>query len=454
MLCTLLVVPCLSLMLPTQDAAADADALRAAAPEAVVAAFDGFADEPWPGFRPKRYPLAIWDGTHTWLVRHPAPPEGYRVLDATWAVRDGREPEVVANSSAVIGGTLSATLMADRGALSPPALAAILVHESFHAFQGDALPGWRANEGELFTYPFDDGDLLAGRRLETHALREASLALAAGREDDAFAWGRSALDARASRFARLDAGAVAYERGLELREGLAQYLQYRAHDERATTPLPADGYAAEALRDRVYATGEAWGRLLDAAAPGWPARVPADGSRAPDELFDDALRALDVAPRELASDVREAIVARARADAAAVRDARASERAAYLARDGWTVIVEPRAPLPLGSFDPLNVRNLGGRDVLHTRMLRLRDGSTRIEVDDASVLTHGAGTHPLFDGVDRLVAAGLPERPRVLIEGDVTALVAGGLAVEARGAELETDEAARTLTLRFRDATR
>lgn len=70
----------------------------------------------WPGFDPLRIPLAIYTGERTFLFRHPSPPEGFEsVPDASPVafVFAGRHPRVTANTSAEIGGVVTATLLAD-----------------------------------------------------------------------------------------------------------------------------------------------------------------------------------------------------------------------------------------------------------------------------------------------------------------------------------------------------
>jgi len=52
-------------------------------------------------------------------------------------------------------------------------LASLLVHETFHVLQGRHYPDWGGNEMDLFTYPVDNAELLAERRLESIALVRA-----------------------------------------------------------------------------------------------------------------------------------------------------------------------------------------------------------------------------------------------------------------------------------------
>ncbi|HEX7051875.1 MAG TPA: hypothetical protein VF188_16835, partial [Longimicrobiales bacterium] len=70
----------------------------------------------WPGFDPLAIPLAIYAGGRTYLFRHPSPPEGFTPLvgaEPEATVFEGRHPSVVGNTSAGIGGVMTATLLAD-----------------------------------------------------------------------------------------------------------------------------------------------------------------------------------------------------------------------------------------------------------------------------------------------------------------------------------------------------
>jgi len=132
----------------------------------------------WPGFDPLTIPLAVYTGERTYLFRHPSPPEGFSAVAGTQPgifACQGRHPAVTANSSAEIGGTVTATLLADgpRANRSPGDLAATAIHEAFHVYQRRRHPGWSGNEGDVFLYPTDDARLLGLRRLESAAWRRA-----------------------------------------------------------------------------------------------------------------------------------------------------------------------------------------------------------------------------------------------------------------------------------------
>ncbi|MCW8985697.1 MAG: hypothetical protein OQK55_10165, partial [Thermoanaerobaculales bacterium] len=75
-------------------------------PFEVVAAVDRASDmELWPGFDAAAYPIAIYDGESTLLLRHPNPPDEFEPLeghDGVW-VSAGKHPAMRWNSNADIG---------------------------------------------------------------------------------------------------------------------------------------------------------------------------------------------------------------------------------------------------------------------------------------------------------------------------------------------------------------
>ena len=83
--------------------------------------------------------------------------------------------------------------------------------------------------------------------------------------------------------------------------------------------------------------------------------------------------------------------------------------------------------MPRRGFDPWIVANLGDHLVLHTRWMKVGNGSGSLEVLDHPSLTEGVGPHPLFNGARKLVVTGLAEPKVVEAEGQVT--------VETQGAK-------------------
>jgi hypothetical protein len=152
---------------------------------------------------------------------------------------------------------------------------ALLAHESFHRVQGEiGFPSTSPSNAHL--------DRVEGRywlQLEWRALAKA---LAGDRQAL-----RDALAFRAKRRA-LFANAASEERRLEMHEGLAEYagVAFAEPDVAARMPhLVAKLRDAEKtptfVRSFAYATGAAWGTLIEQKSPGWTRKA-----RASDDLAD------------------------------------------------------------------------------------------------------------------------------------------------------------------------
>jgi hypothetical protein len=345
----------------------------------------------WPGFDPQKIPIAIYDGKRTTLHHHPSPPPELRS-----GVFEGRHPSVTGNSSVTLGGVETATVLAQN---PTPGL---IAHEQFHVYQRTKHPKWIANEVELFTYPIDDAEALALLRRETDALRAAL--------DGNKSAAQLALELRRQRFAKIGANAAAYERGSELNEGLATYVQHRIDG----GPVVLNDTPAEAVRDRFYQSGLALALLLDRYDPKWRETLENGDPRSLDELL-----AAAILPNvDVAAEVREVGVR---------REQRKRE---FLDQPGWTVVITAGdQPFFPSRFDPLNVHVVGKGEVLHTRFLQLNG----IEILGRSALTEAAGEHPLFSGVRRVTLTGFKTKPEVKDDR----LVADGVTADLRGATVE-----------------
>ncbi|MEO5824396.1 MAG: hypothetical protein ABIR59_00740 [Gemmatimonadales bacterium] len=403
----------------------------------------------WPQFDPMSVPLAVHDGERTWFFRHPSPPDGSARLPAPLqavSTFPGRHPAVTANSTAEIGGVLTATVIIDTTAQgTSPGRAALAVHEAFHGFQRLRHPSWSANEADLFLYPTSDASALALRRIESSALRAAVGATGA----QSACWARAALDARSRRYALLDSASIAYERGTELNEGLASYVERKVRDDDAEI-IPPDEYGIADVRVRAYASGLAFAVLLDRHGPGW-----AESLESHDAQFLDALLTTALGPRPACAFPRafvDAATGRAVADIARLAASRAAQLATFHARNGWRVIIEsPNSPLWPQGFDPINVERLTAGDVLHSRFLRLGNDAGAITMldeagADLDALTSAHGAHPLFNGIDRVEVAGLAD-PRVEVVGDTLRVKVVGLSAEFLGATVSRSE--KTVVVRI-----
>lgn len=136
---------------------------------AVFREFDRLAARSlWPGFDPQRIPVALFDGTDTYLLRHPRPPQDFTAVRAAMRrlpVFGGRHEAMRANTGAPVNDIPTAMVdISSAAGRSTTALAALLIHETFHVYAKDAHPDWVAEETELVTYPLDDAEVLLRRR--------------------------------------------------------------------------------------------------------------------------------------------------------------------------------------------------------------------------------------------------------------------------------------------------
>jgi hypothetical protein len=326
-------------------------------------------------------------------------------------------------------------------------MASVTVHEAFHVYQNREHPGWTADEGALMSYPTGDPLLLMMRRCESEALRRA---LSTGSGTEAMGWIAEAMSWRAKRFDRLGEAERAVERGLEVREGLAQYVERKSLGRLNDTSLPQDEFPPESLRKRSYDVGAALAVLLDRTQPGWQEGFNAAPSPVLDLMLQEAASRSGTAARALPPEVVLDITRRAARDAAEHVTSLALKHDEFLARPGWTlrVLVDPGAePLWPQAFDPMNLSVLGGGALLHTRWLRLGNKSGSLEVLNRSAVTLPAGEHPLFNGVREVVISGLPEDPLIIDEKDAS-FDAEGISLRFDRTMIERDGTWLTVHLR------
>jgi hypothetical protein len=207
------------------------------------------------------------------------------------------------------GDTMWAALMWDTVALQAPRLrSGMLIHESFHIVQ--MRLGLRVDS--VSAEHLDSVDGRYWMRLEWRALARA---LRESGEPRTLAI-REALAFRQARHARFP-DMVESERAVEINEGLASYTQavLPAQSEADAIARALDGLiGAEGgesfVRTFAYASGPAYGLLLDAASPGWTRKV-----RAGDDPAALLMRALAIQP------VADAAAAAARYEGAQLRAA-------------------------------------------------------------------------------------------------------------------------------------
>lgn len=427
-------------------------ALNGPAPAAydLASLLDSIAvDSPWPGFDPRVVPLAVYDGSRTWMFRHPNRLAGFRPIDTLPQTQflDGRHPFMRSNTSLEWDGVHTATLLLDTlRNPSPRAWARLAVHEAFHVFQREHYPTWGGNAVHLFVYPMTNQLNLELRRIETRALRAAMLS---ANPEDMACWTRAAMHARNERFGFIDSASAAYERGTEMLEGLADYVGSVTSGTPITTPAPA--YPPEDVRARSYAIGAAMAALLDRMDSDWKTALTEDPNRHLDSLLEDAAATIDGRLCGPLPEQLHAIQEAAQADIRDLEARRAKNRSEFLDAPGWKLIIQADdQPLFPRRFDPLNVLRVTVSEVLHTRHIELGNEAGSVEVFDRTALTLGDQGHPLFAGVLRLTVTGLKAAPAIRDSSGAVMLEADGLAGQFRGAMVEANETERELVVVLR----
>jgi len=237
--------------------------------------------------------------------------------------------------------------------------ATLMVHELFHRIQGQlGLPKHDVGENAHL-------DEMNGRYYMQLEWRALARAIGAGRDADRKEAAKDALLFRAARY-RLYPNAAAQEHGLEQDEGLAEYTGVRVGNptaelqtEMALHDLSAHVSDATIVRSFAYATGPAYGLLLDRYASGWHAQLESGAG------FDVMLaRALHV--KAAANGSQLAATRSAQYDGAALRAAeveRDAKRQAQLALNRRKFIDGPVLTLTFRKmnvqFDPRNLQPLG-----------------------------------------------------------------------------------------------
>jgi hypothetical protein len=404
------------------------------------------AQDLWPGFNPKTIPVAVFDGERTFLFGHPSPPAGFEPLGGNRAVlvMQGRTEQVTANSSALIGGVQTATLMPPSAGASLRNRAGVLLHEKFHVFQREHHKGWSANEAELFAYPFSDTAQITMQREELEAVQRALLANRA----KGSCWAKIAMDVRARRLAMLPNGAAQFERMTELNEGLATYVEKRAVGIPDRSLVTETRFAPDLVRFRAYQSGVGIARLLDRYSPRWRSTLESNDSTALDVLLATALSSTPRGSCDFSPAERARFHAESGADVAALVTRRETARREFVGREGWSLsIVSAESPLFPQGFDPLNVQVVTPAEVLHSRFVKLGNAAGSIQVLGRASLTEASGAHPLFNGVKRLTVTGLSSAPDVSVRADTVTIKADGISGEFRGGAVQRENQRVTVTL-------
>ena len=276
------------------------------APERDVFAFvrafdDARVRQAWPGFNPTEWPIALFDGKQTILLRHPSPPPEFVPLPGQPGVlvMPGRHPAVVGNSTREIGGVRTATVVATPGQDVDSTMLAC-VEEVFHVFWLRRHTNFRPNEMARYSYPVSAAENLQRILAEDDALARA---LEADSPSQAAGWTAAMFTIRRDRLRRLSDDDRAFETGLEMMEGTANYVARVAVGQKreATAARLREEWPPDHIRWRFYNTGTALCFLLDRFQPDWKARIDRELERTTADLLEAAIAGAAAQPAALAA---------------------------------------------------------------------------------------------------------------------------------------------------------
>jgi hypothetical protein len=422
-------------------------------PFEVVAAFDRAATlDLWPGFNAAAYPIAIYDGGRTLLLRHPNPPGEFQPLighEGVW-VAPGKHPAMRWNSTANIGDVRTATLLLT---IEPGRMveyeAHILYHEVFHLFSKPLHPTWRPNEIWRYSYPMDDLDNYRQLLLEEEALARA---VDAESESEAASWAAAALAIRNDRQARLSEEHRTYETALELQEGTAVYMGRSTIGIAAETNRLREDRGPEGIRWRCYETGAAISVILDRLAPSWKERLDAEPETTFTELLISSLATQNAQAASFSDQELAQIEERAK-DAMAEL---AAERAAMYEdfnQRGKKVVIRLAGEdeqFSFERFDPMAVEVLDRGQALQAHLLTTSHPRGKVSLDNPHfvrrsldgviALTSPAGEHPFLGGYREIAVSGFAQEPIVERNGQAIRVETEGLTASFDGARLESTE--------------
>jgi hypothetical protein len=426
----------------------------------VIAAVDGANRlKLWPGFDVTAYPVAIFDGTRTLLLRHPSPPEGFEHLeghDGVW-VYSGKHPAMRWNSNADIGGVRTATLLLTiEPGRSVEYEAHILYHEIFHLFSKPLHPSWTPNEMWRFSYPMGDLENYRQLLLEEEALARA---VESSSDEEAASWAVAALEIRTDRQERLRQEHLTFETLLELQEGTAVYMGRSTIGIATETERLREDRGPDGIRWRCYETGAAVAVILDRLLPGWKVELDAKPETTLTGLLKKAVKAADVQAASFSDDELARTSARAEGAVAELTAKRAQLYQVFDER-GKKVIVRLSSDgerFAFGRFDPMAVEVLEHGEALHANLLtsthprgefRLTNPHfARRSLDGVIAFTSPAGEHPFLQGYQKIAVSGFQGEPAVERTGSVVSVEAEGLSISFDGAEVESTDEALIITV-------
>ncbi|BCT93158.1 hypothetical protein LYSHEL_21810 [Lysobacter helvus] len=292
---------------------------------------------------------------------------------------------IIANTPTEWSGTRWTQLIGPLLPEDDATLKVLVAHELFHRVQPDL--GLARPE-----MPNQHLDALEGRYLLQLEWRALAGALKARTSEERLATVADAVAFRAERY-RIYPEARVEEAALEINEGIPEYtgvmVGLEAPEERvayALRDLSKFVDAASFVRSFAYATGPAYGLLLDGAQPGWRGQLGSGQSL--DQILSTALKLKSLERRTIAARTAQYDDGSLRA----TEETREQGRLAEIKTLEDRLVDGPVLKLPLArtkyQFNPQTLKPLGVHGTVYPTM-RLTDAWGSLEVEDGGALVNG-----------------------------------------------------------------
>ncbi|MDH4195778.1 MAG: hypothetical protein OEW05_00060 [Candidatus Aminicenantes bacterium] len=392
----------------------------------------------WPGFVPATIPVAVFDGTNTYVFGLPSAPEGFSLVPGRSGVYvyPGQHVLVRSNRRIQLAGIWVASITTTQPFET---FVGNVIHEKFHVLQAHRHPDWRPNDAFLFFYPLDTPEAVLARRLEVEAFKRA---VTAADEADARGWAAEGLRYRRRRLANLKKGLANYEDEVQRLEGLAEYVEWKTLDKDVLDRIYDLDFAPGAIRSYGYTAGRWFGYLLNRFDAAWKEDLETGAFQYLRERLEKSVQGAPsrgFGSYELAETKKS--VDR---DFRSRQESLKSRRQDFDARPGWRVeVLADRDPLRLRLFLANRAVVPAEREMIHERWLTLFNDACDLEVVNRECLTVSNGVALVL----RVVIPGLDEKPAVRHEDGKDLIRVPGVVLRFTGAEVT--EAERTLIVRL-----
>lgn len=338
----------------------------------------------WDGF--SQFPFAFYDQETVYLVKHSSPPQDFQPLVEMNQVYVGKwRAAFMGNTSIYFAEEVLAIVNLEYIEPTIPfaKVAALMIHEMFHAFQQKEGYWIEYSEWTFVKYPLIQENLTWRVQEREELLKAVFAKNEEARQDHLFRF----VVWREKR-KKLLGSLINYEFGIESNEGTATYVEYKVRVELSDLPQefilaqygqPLVGYpeSLKEFRHSCYPAGMFICLLLDQIQPSWQTEYLAfEGS-----LYEFLIGKFDVQPIEVEiADLRSAKDLMLREE-----EKKQCQLQQFQQSEGYKVVLS--GYLQVRFFNPMNITVLGNQ-ILHGTFLGLVFGDDELLIQGQSLSRH------------------------------------------------------------------